>query len=53
MTPCRPDKRPMASYALYRYEQRILLIFEGQLDMKKAQNCCNKKGLPTRNAYFN
>ena len=44
------DDDPRASYALYDYEERILLMRRVEYDIKRAQARFKKAGLPDRNA---
>lgn len=44
------DGDPRASYALYDYEERILLMRRVKYDIKKAHARFKKAGLPTHNA---
>ena len=44
------DGDPRASYALYDYEQHLLLMRRVQYDIKKAQSRFKKAGLPSHNA---
>jgi len=44
------DNNPCASYVLYDYEQRILLMRRVSYDIKKAQARFKKAGLPAHNA---
>ena len=44
------DGDPRASYALYDYEQQILLMRRVSYDIKKAQARFQKAGLPTHNS---
>ena len=44
------DGDPRASYALYDYEQHILLMRRVEYDIKKAQARYRRAGLPAHNA---
>ena len=44
------DGDPRASYALYDYEQKLLLLRRVEYDLKKAQARFRKAGLPAHNA---